>query len=227
MPQLLTCSSQLFFLLYFTSSPCDLQRGKKPRKTSWPMVYGHSETAVMGVTPSACALAIADGTFSLPPAVAGPAGSILGAEGCLRCGRHCPDRENGIVCPFAIFFCNTRSWRSNVFWRVCCSRTEARAHRSWEAPWEPGWGLLSLFRICQPRASLLQWSGRLFAKHQPFCEQGWRLEAEGRAVNLLKRYRALRSRAKDFSPTGPACFPLRSAGMLTLSRAKWELHRSF
>lgn len=51
MPQLLNCSSQLFFLLYlilFSSYFifCDLQRGK----TCWPMVQSHSDPAVIRVT---------------------------------------------------------------------------------------------------------------------------------------------------------------------------------
>lgn len=83
MPQLLTCSSQLLFLLYFISLPCDLRRGKKTRKTSWLMVYGHSETAVIGVTLSTCAFAIADRMFSFPPATTVQASGMLGAESCL------------------------------------------------------------------------------------------------------------------------------------------------
>jgi len=60
-----------------------IYRGGKNRKTSWPMVYGHSETAVIGVTLSTCAFAIADRMFSCPPTVTVQASSTLSAESCL------------------------------------------------------------------------------------------------------------------------------------------------
>lgn len=47
------------------------------------MVYGHSETAVIGVTLSTCTLAIADRVFLFLPAVTVQASGTLGAKSCL------------------------------------------------------------------------------------------------------------------------------------------------
>lgn len=60
-----------------------IYRGEKTRKTSWLMVYGHSEAAVIGVALSSCTLAIADRVFSFLPTVTVQASGTLGAESCL------------------------------------------------------------------------------------------------------------------------------------------------
>lgn len=104
MPQLLTCSSQLFFLLCFVSSPCDLQRWGKKQKTIlanglWPFRNsGHRGH------PEHLCPCTSRWMFSCQAALAVQASNTLGAETCRAVTGTAPTGRTALFCPFTIIF---------------------------------------------------------------------------------------------------------------------------
>lgn len=166
MPQLLNCFFQPFFLLYlilFSSYLifCDLQRGKK-RKPSWPMVHSHSDPAVFRVT---------DVLLLSCPVVWAGRPAALGAESY-------QDVADPIFTGRMTLF--PLSWSFSAMltveiWTYSGGYVGAVPTGlwpvTWEPPWKPGWGLLSLVNEYVPSASLLCWLVRYFAQCLDSYEQ--------------------------------------------------------